>query len=30
MSTTTEATQWHDVGEPDDFPDGAVWPVIAG
>ena len=23
------AIEWHDVGEPDDFPDGAVWPVIA-
>ena len=21
---------WHDVGAPDDFPDGAVWPVRAG
>lgn len=21
---------WHDVGAPDDFPDGAVWPVQAG
>ncbi|MBB1601665.1 non-heme iron oxygenase ferredoxin subunit [Variovorax sp. UMC13] len=20
-------TPWHDVGEPDDFPDGASWPV---
>jgi len=20
---------WHDVGEPDDFPDGAAWPVVA-
>ena len=19
---------WHDVGEPEDFPDGAVWPVV--
>ena len=24
------AQSWHDVGEPDDFPDGAVWPVVAG
>ena len=24
-------TQWHDVGEPDDFPDQGIWPVrIAG
>jgi len=22
-------SQWHDVGEPDDFPDQAVWPVRA-
>ena len=23
--------EWHDVGEPDDFPDGASWPVrVAG
>ena len=21
------AVAWHDVGEPDDFPDGAAWPV---
>ena len=20
---------WHDIGEPDDFPDGAAWPVVA-
>ena len=25
-----EDLAWHDVGEPDDFPDGAVWPVVAG
>jgi nitrite reductase/ring-hydroxylating ferredoxin subunit len=24
-----EKCQWHDVGEPEDFPDGAVWPVVA-
>ncbi len=24
------ALAWYDVGEPDDFPDGAVWPVAAG
>lgn len=29
-TTTTTTTDWHDVGEPDDFPDGAVWPVVAG
>ena len=23
------AVAWHDVGEPDDFPDGAAWPVAA-
>lgn len=23
-------TQWHDVGEPDDFPDGSSWPVRVG
>jgi len=32
--TPTEATvalaAWHDVGEPDDFPDGMAWPVVAG
>ena len=28
-AATADAT-WHDVGEPDDFLDGAVWPVIAG
>jgi len=23
--------EWHDVGEPDDFPDGSAWPVrVAG
>ena len=26
--TETAAGAWHDVGEPDDFPDGAVWPVV--
>lgn len=35
MTTMTDTLQltdaaWHDVGEPDDFPDGAVWPVVAG
>ncbi len=25
-----QSTTWHDVGAPDDFPDGAVWPVRAG
>jgi nitrite reductase/ring-hydroxylating ferredoxin subunit len=24
----TGAAAWHDVGEPEDFPDGAVWPVV--
>ena len=24
-----QALDWHDVGEPEDFPDGAIWPVIA-
>lgn len=23
-------SSWHDVGVPDDFPDGACWPVRAG
>ena len=22
--------RWHDVGEPDDYPDGGVWPAMAG
>lgn len=37
MQTTTDiettghtCAAWHDVGEPDDFPDGAVWPVVVG
>jgi nitrite reductase/ring-hydroxylating ferredoxin subunit len=33
MSTafsTPVSTPWHDVGEPDDFLDGDVWPVVAG
>lgn len=32
MSATPVETAlaWHDVGEPDDFPDGDVWPVVAG
>ena len=33
MSTDTTILQpaaWTDVGAPEDFPDGAVWPVVAG
>lgn len=24
------AAAWHDVGEPEDFPENAAWPVVAG
>ncbi|UUC92389.1 hypothetical protein [Comamonas sp. C11] len=29
MSTETPHAAWHDFGEPDDFPDGAAWLVVA-
>ena len=29
-ATALTAADWHDVGEPDDFPDGGSWPVVAG
>jgi nitrite reductase/ring-hydroxylating ferredoxin subunit len=29
QAMAVDSLEWHDVGEPDDFPDGAVWPVIA-
>jgi nitrite reductase/ring-hydroxylating ferredoxin subunit len=28
-SKESEPAAWYDVGEPEDFPDGAVWPVQA-
>ncbi len=29
MNTEIASLAWHDVGAPDDFPDGNVWPVLA-
>jgi anthranilate 1,2-dioxygenase ferredoxin component len=30
LASPLQQADWHDVGEPDDFPDGSVWPVVAG